>query len=173
MLTPKDRRFKKTIAFAKKHLPEDASLLDLGTPNPLSELLNTSGFSVQSTKGENLDTDYERFLAPNVDCITAFEIFEHMLAPFNILSRIKCDKLIASVPLKLWFASAYWNEKDDWDKHYHEFEKKQFDYLLKHSGWQIKDSLTWASPDYSKMGIRPLLRYITPRYYMVYCERVK
>ena len=75
MRTPKDRRFKKTLAFAKKPLPKDAALLDLGTPNPLSELLNASGFSVQNTKGENLDTDYDRFLTPGVDCITAFEIF--------------------------------------------------------------------------------------------------
>ena len=172
MTTPKTRRFKKTRDFAQKHLPKDASLLDLGTPNSLSAYLAAAGFSVQNTKGENLDTDYHDYLNTDADCITAFEIFEHMLAPFNILSQINCDRLIASVPLKLWFAPAYWNTKDDWDKHYHEFEQKQFDYLLKKSGWEIKDSMRWASPDYTKIGIRPLLRHITPRYYMVYCERV-
>ena len=100
------------------------------------------------------------------DSVTAFEIFEHMLAPFNILSQLKTPKLIASVPLKLWFASAYWNTKDDWDKHYHEFEQKQFDFLLEKSGWVVKDHLIWTSPDPKKIGLRPLLRYFTPRYYI-------
>ncbi len=171
MYTPETRRFKRTREFVKKHLPKNASLLDLGTPNALSAFLTTAGYSVQNTKGENLDTDYHTYLNTDVDCVTAFEIFEHMLAPYNILSQVNCNKLIASVPLKLWFARAYWNNKDDWDKHYHEFEQKQFDFLLEKSGWVIKDSMRWASPDYKKIGIRPLLRYITPRYYMVYCER--
>ncbi len=171
MYTPETRRFKRTRGFVKKHLPKNASLLDLGTPNALSAFLTTAGYSVQNTKGENLDTDYHTYLNTDVDCVTAFEIFEHMLAPYNILSQVNCNKLIASVPLKLWFARAYWNNKDDWDKHYHEFEQKQFDFLLEKSGWVIKDSMRWASPDYKKIGIRPLLRYITPRYYMVYCER--
>jgi len=171
MSTPENRRFNRTRDFTQKHLPKNASLLDLGTPNALSAFLETAGFKVHNTKGENLDTDYHNYLNTDADCVTAFEIFEHMLAPFNILSQINCEKLIASVPLKLWFAPAYWNTKDDWDKHYHEFEQKQFDFLLEKSGWEIKDSMLWTSPDYKKIGIRPLLRYITPRYYMVYCER--
>ena len=82
------------------------------------------------------------------------------------------DKLIASVPLKLWFAEAYWNESDDWDKHYHEFEKKQFNFLLEKTGWKVKDSELWTSPGTNKLGFRTLLRYFTPRYYIVYCERI-
>jgi len=103
--------------------------------------------------------------------VTAFEIFEHLLAPYNILKELKCNKLIASIPLKLWFARAYWNESDDWDKHYHEFEPKQFQFLLEKTGWKIKDSEFWTSPDQNKIGVRPLLRYFYPRYYIVYCER--
>ena len=94
-----------------------------------------------------------------------------MLAPFNILKSISSKSLIASVPLKLWFSSAYWNENDDWDKHYHEFEPKQFKFLLEKSGWIIKDFELWTSPDNSKIGIRPLLRNFYKRYYIVYCER--
>lgn len=171
MQTPEQRRFAKTLAFVQKHLPKESEILDLGTPNALADYIATAGFKVQNTKGENLDADFQKYITTNADCVTAFEIFEHMLAPYNILSQIKCDRLIASVPLKLWFASAYWNSNDDWDKHYHEFEPKQFDYLLNRSGWNIKDAVMWTSPDYRKIGIRPLLRYITPRYYMVYCER--
>ena len=95
-----------------------------------------------------------------------------MLAPFNILNQIKASKLIASVPLKLWFANAYWNEKDDWDKHYHEFEEKQFNFLLQKTGWKIIDSEKWTPKSTFKFGIRPILRMFTKRYYIVYCERI-
>lgn len=155
-----------------KHLKEGSSLLDLGTENPFTPQLIEAGYTVKNTQGENLDDDYEAYVNPQVDCVTAFEIFEHLLAPYNILKAIKSKKLIASVPLKLWFAEAYWNEKDDWDKHYHEFEVKQFNLLLKKTGWKIKDSALWTSPDPFKIGFRPFLRYFTPRYYIVYCERV-
>ena len=68
-----------------------------------------------------------------------------MLAPFNLLNSIKDKKLIASIPLKLWFANAYWNDEDDWDKHYHEFEPKQFEFLLNRTNWKIVDSEKWKS----------------------------
>ena len=93
-----------------------------------------------------------------------------MLAPFNILRELKTDKLVASIPMKLWFASAYWGS-EDWDKHYHEFEKKKFDFLLKQSGWKIIDSETWISYD-NKIGFRPILRRFIPRYYILYCEKI-
>mgnify|MGYP001500088977 FL=1 len=105
--------------------------------------------------------------------MTAFEIFEHLFAPYNILKEFKSNKLVASVPLKLWFAQAYWNENDDWDKHYHEFEPKQFQFLLEKTGWKIMDYEMWTSPDPNKIGIRPLLRYFYPRYFIVYCERTQ
>ena len=168
-----EKRYKITLDFMQKHLGNESSILDLGIENPLSQFLTEQGYVVRNTKGENLDTDFQAYIDTGVDSVTAFEIFEHMLAPFNILSQLKTEKLIASVPLKLWFANAYWNENDDWDKHYHEFERKQFDYLLNRSGWEIKDSVTWASGDWRKIGIRPMLRLFTPRYYLVYCERKK
>jgi len=165
------RRYAKTLAFLEKHLQQGSQLLDLGTENPFTPFLKEAGYSVQNTKGENLDDDFKTVAKTTCDCVTAFEIFEHLLAPYNVLKKLKADKLIASVPLKLWFAEAYWNEKDDWDKHYHEFEKKQFDFLLKQTGWKIVDAQLWTSPDPNKIGFRPLLRYFTPRYYIVYCER--
>ena len=154
-----------------KHLKQGSSILDLGTPNPFTPQLISAGYRVTNTAGENLDDDYKQYADISPDCVTAFEIFEHLFAPYNILKEIKSKRLIASVPLKLWFAEAYWNEKDDWDKHYHEFEKKQFDFLLEKTGWKIVDAQLWTSPDPNKIGLRPLLRYFTPRYYIVYCER--
>ena len=154
-----------------KHLDPGSKLLDLGTENPFTPQLKAAGYSVSNTQGENLDDDFKKIAQTACDCVTAFEIFEHLLAPYNILKELKCNKLIASIPLKLWFATAYWNESDDWDKHFHEFEPKQFQFLLEKTGWKIKDSEFWTSPDQNKLGIRPLLRYFYPRYYIVYCER--
>lgn len=167
----RDKRYQRTLDFMAKHLSKDAKILDLGTRNPFSERMEAEGYSVSNTQGEDLDIDFEKYLDTGAEVITSFEIFEHMLAPYNILRSLKTDKLIASIPLKLWFTDAYWNEKDDWDKHYHEFEPKQFDFLLEKAGWEIKDSEKWTSADWRHLGIRPLLRHITPRYYIVYCER--
>ena len=165
------KRYDKTLAFMAQHLKKGSSVLDLGTENPFTPQLKKAGYSVQNTAGENLDDDFKKYTETAVDCVTAFEIFEHMLAPYNILKNIKGKKLIASVPLKLWFSEAYWNEQDDWDKHYHEFEAKQFDFLLEKAGWEIKAREQWISIPKHPFGIRPLLRYFTPRYYIVYCER--
>lgn len=154
-----------------KHLDPGSKLLDLGTENPFTPQLKAAGYSVSNTQGENLDDDFKKIAQTACDCVTAFEIFEHLLAPYNILKELKCNKLIASIPLKLWFAKAYWNETDDWDKHYHEFEPKQFQFLLEKTGWKIKHFEFWTSPDQNKIGVRPLLRYFYPRYYIVYCER--
>ncbi len=167
------KRYQKTLDFLNKHCPTGSNILDLGVENPFSLIMKENGYKVKNTQGENLDTEYSKYLDTNAEFITSFEIFEHMFAPFNILRELKTDKLIASVPLKLWFTDAYWNKNDDWDKHYHEFEKKQFDFLLEKTGWKIKDSLSWTSGDWKKIGIRPLLRHFTDRYYIVYCERDK
>ena len=164
-------RYEKTISFLSKHFSPPTRILDLGTKNKLSKKIQQEGYNIINTNGENLDLEYKSVVNTDVELITAFEIFEHMLAPFNILKEIKGKKLIASVPLKLWFANAYWNENDDWDKHYHEFEVKQFNFLLKKSGWKIIDSETWKPYKKLGFGIRPFLRMITDRYYIVYCER--
>ena len=164
-------RYKKTLSFLSKHLSPPSNILDLGTKNKLADHISKSGYNVINTEGENLDLTYKSVLNKDIELVTAFEIFEHMLAPFNVLRQIKANKLIASVPLKLWFANAYWNEHDEWDRHYHEFEKKQFDFLLKKTGWKIIDSEQWVAQEKFKFGFRPILRMFTPRYYIVYCER--
>jgi hypothetical protein len=79
--------------------------------------------------------------------------------------------LVASVPLKLWFASAYRSKTDKWDRHYHEFEDWQFDWLLEKAGWRIVKSEKFTNP-VKKIGIRPILRRITPRYYLIYAEKL-
>ncbi len=167
------RRFTKTISFLQKYVSTDEPILDLGPKNSLGELMKSKGYKISYTGTEN-DLDDTITPVQNTDAtvLTAFEIFEHLVSPYPLLKHAKADKLVASVPLKLWFTSAYWNENDPFDRHYHEFEPRQFNMLLEKAGWKIIDSEQWTSP-IKKLGIRPILRRFTPRYYIVYCEREK
>lgn len=164
------KRYSKTITFLEKHIGKPAQILDLGVENPFSEIMKARGYQVDNTKGEDLDLDLSGVSASNAEVVTAFEILEHMVSPLNVLQASKATKLVASVPLKLWFASAYRSKEDPWDRHYHEFEDWQFDWLLEKAGWEIKDRSKWTHP-VKKIGFRPLLRWFTPRYYIVYAER--
>lgn len=165
-----NKRFQHTLAFLEKHITKDESILDLGVDNPFSEIMKAQGYSVENTTGEDLDIDCSSVQNSSAEVVTAFEIFEHLIAPFNVLREIKAPKLVASIPMRLWFSSAYRSKTDPWDRHYHEFEDWQFDWLLEKAGWEIKDSAKWTNP-VKKLGIRPLLRRFTPRYYIVYAER--
>ena len=164
------RRYNLTLRFLQKVLPAPATILDLGVKNPFSEIMEQNGYTVFNTSGEDLDILPEIVKKYNVDAVTAFEIFEHLIAPFNVLSKIKSTKLIASVPLNLWFAKAYRSKTDLWDRHYHEFEDWQFDWLFEKSSWKIIETQKWTSP-IKKIGFRPILRTFTPRYYIVYAKR--
>ena len=164
------KRYAHTLSFLKKHVPDAAKILDLGIENPFSAIMKDQGYQVSNTSGEDLDLRPEIVNNFEVDVVTAFEIFEHLIAPFNVLREIKATKLVATVPLDLWFTKAYRSQTDPWDRHYHEFESWQFDWLLEKSGWTIKATERWTSP-VNKLGFRPILRKFTPRYYAVYAER--
>jgi hypothetical protein len=164
------KRYTITLDFLKEVIPANSKILDLGVENPFSEIMSQNGYQVKNTKGEDLDEDFASVQQSDAEVVTAFEIFEHLIAPYNILKEIKADKLIASVPLRLWFAPAYKSKTDPWDRHYHEFEDWQFDWLLEKSGWEIKRRTTFTNP-VKKIGFRPFLRLFTPRYYLVYAER--
>ncbi len=165
------KRYKHTLHFVENTLSKEHSILDLGVSNPFSELLAKQGFNVTNTKGEDLDLDTSSVQTDAFDVVTAFEIFEHLVSPFNVLKDIKAKKLVASIPLNLWFASAYRSKTDKRDRHYHEFEDWQFDWLLEKAGWRIITREKFTNP-VKKIGFRPILRYFTPRYYLVYAERV-
>tara|TARA_R110002096_G_scaffold2186_2_gene11545 strand:- start:4126 stop:4668 length:543 start_codon:yes stop_codon:yes gene_type:complete len=165
-----NKRFKYTIEFLKKHVSPSETILDLGVVNPFTQIMLDHGYSVENTKGEDLDTDVTNIINSKAEVVTAFEIFEHLLSPFTVLKSIKSQKLVASVPLKLWFSSAYRSKTDMLDRHYHEFEDWQFDWLLEKAGWKIIDRKKWTNPT-KKIGIRPILRWFTPRYYIIYAEK--
>ena len=164
------KRYRITLDFLKTHINTDEKILDLGVSNPFSEMMTENNYKVSNTHGEDIDVDFKTIKNSTADVVTAFEIFEHLIAPFNALREIKADKLIASVPLKLWFSNAYRNPNDKRDRHFHEFEDWQFDWLLEKSGWEIISSKKWTNPA-KKIGLRPILRLFTPRYYIVYAKR--
>lgn len=167
-----NKRYKITLEFLKKHIDFSQSILDLGVKNPFSEIMTNNGFKVQNTTGEDLDENQDSLKSNDYQVFTAFEIFEHLLNPYTVLKAVKSDKIVISVPLKLWFSNAYQSKTDPLDRHYHEFEDWQLDWLLEKTGFKIIDSVKFNNPT-KKIGIRPLLRLFTNRYYLIYAERVK
>lgn len=173
--TPDDHvtadRFDRTVAFVRSTLPPPARLLDLGPPNPLAERLWQEGYAVANTDGD-LDLIFQHVNDARVDAVTAFEILEHLVAPYNVLRAIRAPRLFATVPLRLWFARAYRNEVDPWDRHFHEFEDWQFDWLLEKAGWDVVRREQWVPrPSGVPLGFRPILRRFTPRWYAVEAVR--
>lgn len=166
------KRYQITVDFIKKYIGKNEFILDLGVENPLSKILRDNGYKVDNTDGENLDIDRSKIAQSNASVVTAFQIFEHLLNPFQVLKEIKSEKLVCSVPLNLWFSSAYRNINDERDNHFHEFEDWQFKLLLKKTGWNIIDEKKFTNP-VKKFGFRPLLRLLTNRYLIVYAEKIK
>lgn len=166
-----NKRFKHTLDFLNKHINSSETILDLGVENPFSKIMKEEGFKVLNTTGEDLDDNQTALQEQHYTVTTAFEIFEHLLNPYTVLQNIKSDKLFISIPLRLWFSPAYRSKTDMWDRHYHEFEDWQLDWLLEKTGWKIIDRQKWTNP-VKKFGIRPLLRRFTNRYYIVYAEKI-
>lgn len=166
------KRFNITLQFLKKHVNTSETILDLGVPNPFSKIMEDNGYTVINTKGEDVDNDQTALQNENYEVFTAFEIFEHLLNPYTVLENVKAEKVLISIPLRLWFSPAYRSKTDLWDRHYHEFEDWQLDWLLEKTGFKIIDRIKFTHP-VKKIGFRPLLRWFTPRYYLVYAERVK
>ena len=165
------RRHEHTLRFLTEGLPPPARILDLGVDNPLADIMREAGYKVYNTRGEDLDEHADTVSAFDVEAVTAFEILEHLVGPLNVLRKITAPHLFATVPLRLWFAKAYRHPRDPWDRHFHEFEDWQFDWLLEKAGWQVKRRKKWTSPPQNIRGLRPILRRFTPRYYAVEAVR--
>ncbi len=164
------KRFNITLDFLKKHVQTSETIFDLGVPNPFSKIMEANDYKVINTTGEDIDENQTALQSEKYEVFTAFEIFEHLLNPYTILKNVKADKILISIPLRLWFSPAYRSKTDMWDRHYHEFEEWQLDWLLEKTGFKIIDRVKFTHP-VKKIGFRPLLRFFTPRYYLVYAER--
>ena len=126
---------------------------------------------VENTNGDDLDLFPINHKTENFDAITAFEILEHLISPFQLLKNIKCKRLYATVPLSLWYSKAYRNYNDIRDSHFHEFEDWQFRLLLEKTGWKIIEEKKFTNP-VKKIGIRPFFRLFTYRYMIIYAEKI-
>ena len=165
------KRFQETLEFMAELDLKSLKILNLGPNNPLSNLLEKNGYDITNTdKNQDLDFDFKIVQDQQFDVVIGFEILEHLVSPFPLLNSISADKLVLSVPLSLWFAKAYWSENDPYDRHYHEFEPRQLQMLLNKANWNVVKEQKHVSATF-KIGLRPLLRMFTPRYYFVYCER--
>ena len=164
------KRFNITLDFLKKHVQTSETIFDLGVPNPFSKIMEANDYKVINTTGEDIDENQTALQSEKYEVFTAFEIFEHLLNPYTILKNVKADKILISIPLRLWFSPAYRSKTDMWDRHYHEFEEWQLDWLLEKTGFKIIDSVKFTHP-VKKFGFRPFLRWFTPRYYLVYAEK--
>src|SRR5262245_50027237 len=145
------KRYDRTWSFMAPSIKPSSVILDLGTPNAFSEILKKKGYSVLNTTGEDFDTNPEVVKNYKADVVTALEILEHLVNPFGVLKALDAEKLIATVPLRLWFSKAYRNKNNQWDQHFHEFEDWQFDWLLEKAGWKIFRTEKWTFPVY-KIG---------------------
>lgn len=163
-------RFNRTLAFMSRYIGKEERILDLGTPNKLSEFLEKNRFNIQSAYGFDFDLKPGQINKYEYEVLTAFEVVEHLVSPFPLLYQAKARKLVVTVPLKLWFAKAFRNVNDPRDQHYHEFESWQLDMLIEKAGWEIKAREKWVPP-FQPAGLRSVLRAVTPRFYAVYAER--
>lgn len=163
-------RFKKTTSFVSKYITTNEVILDLGSPNPLSNLLKENNFKIDSAYNFDFDIEPNKVNNYSYEVLTAFEVIEHLVSPYPILKVTKAKKLFVTVPLNLWFAKAHRNFQDPHGHHYHEFESWQLDMLLEKAGWEIKAREKWIPP-FQLNGFRSILRAFTPRFYAVYAER--
>ena len=165
-------RYNKTLKMLNEVCPSPSVIFDLGIRNPFSNIMEKNNYKVYNTCGQDFDINPKIDIPDDVDLVTGFEIIEHLVSPYTLLKNINAKRIFLTVPLKLWFANAYRNKDDERDRHYHEFEAWQFDWLLEKSGWKIIKKEFWKSPT-NKIGLRPFLRLFTNRYYAVYAERIE
>lgn len=169
----KKKRYKRTLWLVDRFAFPYIWIYDMGLKNELGDLIGGNYFVMNNFlfPYNYLDFDEDQrqisALSGNSDMTTSFEVFEHLLNPYTVLKAIRSERLLCTVPLKVWFSRAYWG-KDDFDQHYHEFEVRQFLKLLDKTGWEVKEYGKWRIGGF---GIRPFLRYFFPSYLWVYAER--
>ena len=151
------KRYQRTLSLLKEVCPSPSVIYDLGVANPLAQLMIDNDYKVYNSGSQDLDIDFKLDIPDDVDLVTGFEILEHLVSPFPLLSSLNAKRLFLTVPLNLWFSKAYRSKTDQRDRHFHEFEEWQFDWLLEKAGWKIIKKEKWTNPSF-KLGLRPILR---------------
>ena len=87
-----ERRFSNSLKFLHAASPPPARILDLGTPNELGRRMQLAGYEVTNTEG-----DLEQVTTPlgeDADLVTAFEILEHLVSPYNVCVQSRPPDLL-------------------------------------------------------------------------------
>ena len=165
------QRYRKTIKLVRRFIPKGSAIYDMGHWSELGLKICGQGYDVTTNDlTKDLDTDQLDVMIKSsyVDVTTSFEVLEHLVNPYGVLKSVMTKNILITVPLKVWFSNAYWGKHEN-DRHYHEFEERQFFMLLKKSGWEVVESGKWYVQ--RGIGIRPFLRLFFPSYLWVYCEK--
>ena len=81
------KRYRLTLKFLQSHISNSEKILDLGVENPLTKIMKDSGYTIENTRGEDLDVDTSFIQNSDATVVTAFEVYEHLLSPFTVLNR--------------------------------------------------------------------------------------
>ena len=106
-----NKRFQYTLEFLKKHIDTKESILDLGVDNPFSKIMRQNGYEVENTSGEDLDFDYSSVLQSKAEVITAFEIFEHLLAPLHLIEARRISGIDIIMNLRTGSLTGFWRKR--------------------------------------------------------------
>lgn len=162
------RRYKYVKRFLDKFQPK-GKLLDIGGANVLGmKLARDFNLEYETT---NEDLDYTVDANGKYDTIFIFEVLEHLMNPLLCLNNVKkyCKEntqIFISVPRQ---QHLFWNQY-----HFHEFDKKRFEYLIEKAGLKIIGSSSFIARFdwlFYITGIRPILRllFFKPKHFLHKC----
>ncbi len=89
-----EKRYRLTLEFLKKHVGKEEKILDLGVPNPFSEIMSEEGYEVENTGGEDLDLSLDAVRESDASVVTAFEILEHLVARCRDADHLKSGGML-------------------------------------------------------------------------------
>lgn len=174
-MTPADdkytmKRAEYTALFMKDFVPPDAKFcLDIGESNMVGKYVaGYFGLEVCNTFG---DLDYHYAAQEKIyHVVTCLEVIEHLMSPKYFLMELKKyidenTQIFFSYPSRPHFL---WTHQ-----HFHEYDRKRFEYLLDSCGYKV---VSWKrkyfpEPLKSRLrGIRPFIRQFVNFDNLVYAK---
>ncbi len=165
------RRAEYTKMFMLRYLYGKAeTVLDVGENNPVGNYLASSlELELENTVGD-LDYNFSPSSTKH-DVVFCFEVLEHLMSPKYFLLELKKymhrrTQLFISYPCR---PKLLWT-----DQHFHEYDRKRFQYLLDSTGFRIlaTENQHFPRPLWAYLnGIRPMLRIFINTDRLIYAKR--